>query len=104
MPRISSQQSGITKHELLEAIPETLLSKKVHLHWIDRSPVGKGHFSLCAKLEIDGDILLLNSKTSDVVLMADWNIDDPGYHTNARLVALDRILTDPKNEDILLSI
>jgi hypothetical protein len=104
MSRISSQQPGITNQELQEAIPENLLSKKVHLHWIDRSPAGKGHFSLCAKLEIDGEILLLNSKTSDAVLMADWNMDDPSYHTNRRLVALERILTDPANEDFLLTI
>jgi hypothetical protein len=104
MSRISSQQSGITNLELQEAIPESLLSKKVHLHWIDRFPAGKGHFSLCAKLEIDGEILLLNCKINDEVLMADWNMDDPGYHTNARLVALERILTDPANEDILISI
>ena len=104
MSRISSQQSGITNLELQEAIPENLLSKQVHLHWIDRSPAGKGHISLCAKLEIDGEMLLLNCKTSEAVLLADWNMNDPGYHTNARLLALERILTNPANEDILISI
>jgi len=104
MSRISSHQAGITNQELQEAIPENLMSKQVHLHWVDKSPAGKGFFSLCAKVEIDGEMLLLSSKTSDAGLIADWNVDDPKYHTNARLVALERILTDPANEDILLSL
>jgi len=104
MSRISSHQSGITNQELQEAIPESLISRKVHLHWVDKSPAGNGLYSLCAKLEIDGEILLLNSKTSDLNLIADWNVEDPRYHTNARLVAFERILTDPANEDILLSL
>jgi hypothetical protein len=102
--RISSHQSGITHQELKEAIPETLLSKNVHLHWIDKSPSDKGIYTLTAKIEIDGQTLLLRSKTSDALLIADWDVDDPTYHTNARLVALERILTDPANEDILLSV
>jgi hypothetical protein len=102
--RISSHQSGITHQELKEAIPETLLSKNVHLHWVDKSLSDKGTYILTAKIEIDGQTLLLRSKTSDTLLIADWDVDDPTYHTNARLVALERILTDPANEDILLSV
>ena len=102
MGRISSQQSGITHQELQEAIPESLLSKDVHLHWIDKSPSGKGHFTLTAKIEINGQILLLRCETRDTKLMEDWNVEDPSYHTNARLVSLERILTDPANEDLLL--
>lgn len=49
-------------------------------------------------------MLLLSSKTSDPLLIEDWKEDDPTYHTNARLLALERILTDPANDDILLSI
>ena len=104
MGRISSHQSGITPQELKEAIPESLLSKNLHLHWIDKSPSGKGLFTLTAKIEIDGHILLLSSKTSDTSLIDDWEVRDTNYHTNARLVALERILTDPVNEEILISL
>jgi len=101
---ISSHQSGITHQELQEAIPESLLSKKVHLHWIDKSPSEGGLYTLTAKIEIEGQMLLLGCKTSDTLLIEDWNVTDPTYHTNARLVALERILTDPANEDILLAL
>ena len=104
MARISSHQSGITNQELQEAIPESLLSKNVHLHWIDKSPSGEGQYTLTAKIEIDGNMLLLRSKTSDTFLIEGWNMNDPTYHTNVRLVALERILTDPANENALLSI
>lgn len=104
MARSSSHQSGITPEELAEALPESLLSKAVHLHWIDKSPLNKGLFTLTAKIEIDGQILLLRSVSSDTMLMDDWNVSDPTYHTNTRLLALERILTDPDNEDILVSL
>ena len=104
MSRISSHQAGITHQELQEAIPESLLSRNIHLHWIDKSAYGKEHYTLTAKIEIDGQMLLLSSKTSDPLLIEDWKEDDPTYHTNARLLALERILTDPANDDILLSI
>jgi hypothetical protein len=102
--RISSHQSGITNEELQEAIPEDLLEKNVHLHWIDKSPSGSGRFTLTAKIEVGGQMLLLSSKIEDSKLIEDWDVIDPTYHTNARLVALERILTDPANEDILHSI
>ena len=76
----------------------------MHLYWIDKSALGEGFYTLTAKIEIDGQMLLLRSKSSDTLLIDDWNVSDPTYHTNARLVALERILTDPANEDILLSI
>jgi len=101
---ISSHHSGITSRELKEAIPESLLSKDVHLHWIDKSPSGNGQYTLSAKIAIDGQVLLLSSKTSDQLLINEWEMDDPTYHTNVRLVALERILTDPANEDILLAL
>jgi hypothetical protein len=104
LARISSHQSGITHQELLEAIPESLLSKNVHLHWIDKSPSKDGLYTLTAKIEIDGQVLLLHSKSDEAFLKEDWDVTDPTYHTNARLVALERILSDPTNEDILLSI
>ena len=104
MASISSHQSGITHQELQEAIPESLLSKNVHLHWIDKSPSGGELFTLTAKIEIEGHMLLLHSKTNDTLLIDGWDMDDPTYHTNARLVALERILTDPANEDMLLSL
>lgn len=104
MARSSSHQSGITPEELAEALPESLLSKAVHLHWIDKSPLNKGLYTLTAKIEIDGQILLLRSVSSDTMLMDDWNVSDPTYHTNTRLLALERILTDPDNEDILVSL
>jgi hypothetical protein len=104
MGNISSQQAGITRHELQEAIPESLQSKDVHLHWIDKSPSGKGKYTLTAKIEINGQVLLLRCDTCDFRLMEDWNVVDPSYHTNARLVALERILTDPKNEEMLLEL
>lgn len=47
-------------------------------------------------------MLLLTSKTSDKSLIDNWEVNDPTFHTNARLVALERILTDPDNEDRLL--
>lgn len=100
----SNHQSGITSQELQEAIPESLSSKNIHLHWIDKSPSGKDVYTLTAKIEIDGQMLLLRSKTNDTTLIKDWDVNDPSYHTNARLVALERILTDPANEDILLSL
>jgi len=102
--RISSQQIGITHQELQEAIPESLLSKNIHLHWIDKSPSENGIYILTAKIEIEGQMFLLRSKTSDRLLIEDWDVNDPTYHTNARLVALERILTDLANEDILLSL
>ncbi len=104
MARISSHQPGITPLELKEAIPESLLTKNVHLCWIDKSPSGKESYTLTAKIEIEGQILLLSSKTSDMKLIDDWDVADATYHTNARLVGIERILTDPANEDILLSL
>ncbi len=104
MARISSHQSGISSQELEEAIPESLQSKNVHLHWIDKSPAGKDLFTITAKIEINGHILLLSCKTSNRQIIDDWNLDNPTHHTNARLVALERILTDPANEDIIISL
>ena len=104
MACISSHQPGITPRELKEAIPESLLTKNVHLCWIDKSPSGKESYTLTAKIEIEGQILLLSSKTSDMKLIDDWDVADATYHTNARLVGIERILTDPANEDILLSL
>lgn len=104
MARISSHQPGITPQELREAIPDSLLSKNVHLCWIDKAPSGKDLFTLTAKLEIEGQVLLLSCKTNDRTLINDWEVNEPTYHTNARLVAIERILTDPANEDILLSL
>ena len=104
MSGISSHHQGITHLELEEAIPENLLSKSVHLHWIDKSPSGNGIYTLTAKIEIDGQMLLLHSKTSEAMLIDNWDMTDPTYHTNARLLALERILTDPANEDMLLSL
>ena len=104
MARVSSHQPGITPLELKEAIPESLLTKNVHLCWIDKSPSGKDLYTLTAKIEIEGQMLLLSSKTSDMTLIDDWDVADATYHTNSRLVAIERILTDPANEDILLSI
>lgn len=104
MAYISSHQAGISNQELKAAIPETLLSRNIHLHWIDRSPAGDGVYTLTAKIEIDGEMLLLRSKTTDHSLIDDWDVLDPTYHTNARLVALERILTDPANEDTLMSL
>jgi hypothetical protein len=104
LARISSHQPGITPQELKEAIPESLLTKNVHLWWIDKSPSGKESYTLTAKIEIEGQILLLSSKTSDMNLIQDWDVADASYHTNARLVGIERILTDPANEDILLSL
>jgi hypothetical protein len=101
---ISSHQPGITHQELKEAIPEILLDKSIHLHWIDKSPQGNGAYTLTAKIEIGDQTLLLRSITQDVTLINDWDIEVSTYHTNARLVALERILTDPDNEDILLSL
>ena len=104
MAPISSHQSGITNQELQEAIPDSLLSKNIHLYWIDKSPLERGFYILTAKIEIAGQMLLLRSKTNDKLLVDDWDVNDPTYHTNVRLVALERILTDPANEDILLSL
>ena len=104
MAPISSHQSGITNQELQEAIPDSLLSKNIHLYWIDKSPLERGFYILTAKIEIAGQMLLLRSKTNDKSLVDDWDVNDPTYHTNVRLVALERILTDPANEDILLSL
>ncbi len=101
---ITSHQPGITSDELKEAIPEPLLTKNVHLHWIDKQPSGNGSWMLSAKIVIDGQEALLQSKTNENQLIEDWEVDDPTYHTNARLVALERILTDPANEDRLLAL
>ena len=104
MTRTSSHQAGITSEELREAIPDFLAGKHVHLHWIEKSPSGKGIVQLAAKIEIDGQVLLLHSKSDNELIINNWDLEDPNYHTNVRLVALERILTDPVNEDILLSI
>lgn len=104
MAPTSSLQSGISPQELEEALPESLLSKSVHLHWVDKSPSGNGSFTLTAKIEISGQVLLLRSTTSDTELMEAWDEKSPTFHTNSRLVALERILTDPANEDMLESL
>ena len=65
MGNISSHQSGISHQELKAAIPESLLTKNIHLHWIDRSRSGDELYTLTAKIEIDGQIVLLRSKTTD---------------------------------------
>jgi len=104
LARISSQQQGITHEELREAVPDHLSSKDVHLYWVDKAPNGPGSVTLTAKIELDGQMLLLKSQTEDPMLLGDWAADDPTHHTNLRLLALERILTDPANEDILLSI
>lgn len=104
MGHISSQQPGITQQELQEAVPVSLQSKDVHLHWIDKSPLGKDHYTLTAKIEVNGQVLLLSCKCNDTGLINDWDVNDPTYHTNARLVALERILTDPANEDKMLAL
>jgi hypothetical protein len=104
MSYISSHQAGISNQELKAAVPDSLLSKHVHLHWVDRSPAGEGVYTLTAKIEVDGQMLLLRSKTTDRSLIDNWDMADPTYHTNARLIALERILTDPANEDTLLSL
>lgn len=101
MARTSSFQSGITPQELEEALPDSLTSKSVHLHWVDKAPSKNGTFTLTAKIEISGQVLLLRSTINDSVLMEAWNEEDPKYHTNSRLIALERILTDPANEDML---
>jgi hypothetical protein len=104
MHPITSHQPGITSQELKEAIPDNLLSRSVHLQWVDKKPAGEGSWLLSAKIVIDGNVVLLQSKTSEVSLIEDWDLNDPTHHTNARLLALERILTDPANEDILLKI
>ena len=76
----------------------------LHLHWVDKSPSGGGYFTLTAKMEINGQMLLLRTRTRERSLIDSWEVNDPTFHTNARLVAFDRIMTDPENEDILLSI
>ena len=100
----SSFQSGITSRELEEAIPEFLSSKTVHLHWVDKSKAFEGAFTLTAKIEISGQMLLLRTVSSDAMLLETWDEKDPKFHTNSRLIALERILTDPANEDILVSL
>jgi len=102
--RITSNQTGITREELLQAVPESLLAKGIHLYWVEKSPNGMGRFVWTAKVEIGGEVLLLRSHSEEKVLAEAWNVDDPTYHTNARLLALERILTDPANEDMLLSL
>ena len=104
MATITSHQPGITSKELEEAIPEKLLSKNVHLHWVDKQRSGEGLWTLSAKIGVNDQVLLLHCKTSESILVEDWDVEDPTYHTNARLVALERILTDPANEDKLLAL
>ena len=103
MARTSSFQSGITPQELEEALPESLISKSVHLHWVDKAPSNSGKFTLTAKIEISGQVLLLRTVSNDAKLLESWDEKDPTFHTNSRLVALERILTDPANEDMLVS-
>lgn len=102
--RTSSLQSGITSRELEEAIPDSLLTKSVHLHWVDKSPLSGGKYTLTTKIEISGQVLLLRTTCADAMLIEAWDVKDPRYHTNSRLIALERILTDPDNEDMLVSL
>jgi hypothetical protein len=104
MAPITSHQPGISSKELEQAVPDKLLSKDVHLHWVDRQRSGDGLWTLSAKIVINGQVLLLYSKTNERILIDAWDVEDPTYHTNARLLALERILTDPANEDLLLSV
>ena len=103
MALTTSFLSGITPQELEEALPESLISKSVHLHWVDKAPSNKGKVTLTAKIEISGEVLLLRTISSDTMLLETWDEKDPKFHTNSRLVALERILTDPANEDMLVS-
>lgn len=98
----ASPHSRIRADELCEALPESLAHKLVHLHWIEKSQAGKGRYMLSAKIEVDGQILLLHCQCTEQVLIDDWDVKDPAYHTNARLLALERILTTPQNEELLL--
>jgi len=102
--RTTSFQSGITPQELEEALPDCLLSKSVHLHWVDKSPSPNGKYTLTAKIEVGGQVLLLRSISNDTMLMEAWDEKNPTFHTNSRLVALERILTDPANEVMLESL
>jgi hypothetical protein len=105
MAQISSNPlSGITREELLEAVPESLQSKNIHLHWIEKNPAGKGEYVLIVKLDVNGQGILLRSRIREMQLISEWDLNHPTYHTNARLVALERVLTDPSNEDKLLSL
>jgi hypothetical protein len=98
----ASPLTGIRADELCEALPESLANKLVHLHWIERSRAGREGFLLSAKIEVDGQILLLHCPCNEQILIDDWDVLDPAYHTNARLLALERILTTPQNEELLL--
>lgn len=104
MAHITSGQHGITREELREAVPDPLLSKDIHLYWVEKSPNGSGRYTWTAKVQIGGEVLLLRSCSEEQVLAEAWSVEDPTYHTNARLLALERILTDPANEDMLLSL
>ncbi len=96
--------SGISREELMEAIPAFLQSKHIHLHWVEKTPAGKGEYVLSAKIEINGNALLLSSHTNEMQIIGNWDQNSASHHTNARLVALERILTDPANEDTLISL
>lgn len=100
----ASPGSGISKEELALAIPDMLRSKRIHLYWVEKAPREDGSFTFTTKMDINGSTVLLRTRTSDCNLIRDWGCCDPKYHTNARLVALERILTDPVNEDTLISL
>jgi len=71
---------------------------------VEKTPAGKNEYVLSAKIEVNGNALLLSSRTSEMQIIGSWDEHSSSHHTNARLVALERILTDPANEDTLISL
>ena len=100
----SSSGSGISQEELAVAIPHVLRDKRIHLHWVEKAPRGNGIYSFTTRLAINGSTVLLRTNTPENRIIEDWGNSDPKHHTNARLVALERILTDPINEETLISL
>ncbi len=101
---ISSQQPGISHADLEAALPAFLEGKDIHLFWVDCSPQPDGVYRLTARLEINGQPLLLGSLLKEDGMLDDWNAEDEGLHSQIRLLALERILTDPDNAETLISL
>lgn len=100
----SSPISGIQGNELQEVLPESLDSKRIHLYWIEMASEGEEQAALTAKIGVNDQVVLLKSLTRETEIIHRWDNSSETGSVDARLLALDRILTDPLHEDTLMAL
>jgi len=96
--------TGISQDELMEALPDFMQAKYIHLHWVAAIPAGRHACTLMAKIMLNEQTLLLQTVCKEPELITGLRDDPSLSDENYPLLALDRILTDPANEDTLISL